>query len=256
MNVKKTNRPKIILLILLALCAGPSSASAFLLLDYSDPWAGCVPGHYCGDNDIKWVPGSTVDYKFHETITAEHSAMIQEAFNLWWDSGIDLYFNLDPDIVTGYDNPSWEFDPWTGGVIRQPTWTYGTVFYFVNDPLEFSYSAVGLTSTLESSDGTLLAAPIYLNSDYFTAHSDPLLFFNTVLHEIGHFLGLGHSNYPNTVMDPYLVMDHKLSLSSDDIAGVQYLYGLRNSGAPAVPEPSAFLLLGAGLFGLAFGRKR
>ena len=52
------------------------------------------------------------------------------------------------------------------------------------------------------------------------------------VHEFGHSLGLAHSNVRQAVMYPYYtgyVPDMKLH--SDDIAGIQYLYGERQVNA-------------------------
>lgn len=65
-------------------------------------------------------------------------------------------------------------------------------------------------------------------------------------HEIGHNLGLDHSNDPNALMFPSYSGPHR-SLGNDDIAGVQSLYGLaaqpaESPEAPpqgATPPPSA-----------------
>ena len=55
--------------------------------------------------------------------------------------------------------------------------------------------------------------------------------FSVALHETGHALGLGHSSNPGAVMYPYYRM--QTGLTSDDIAGIQALYG------PAVAPPAA-----------------
>ena len=54
--------------------------------------------------------------------------------------------------------------------------------------------------------------------------------FSVALHETGHALGLGHSSNPGAVMYPYYRM--QTGLTSDDIAGIQALYG------PAVTTPA------------------
>ncbi len=54
--------------------------------------------------------------------------------------------------------------------------------------------------------------------------------FSVALHETGHALGLGHSSDPGAVMYPYYRM--QTGLTSDDIAGIQALYG------PAVAPPA------------------
>lgn len=58
-------------------------------------------------------------------------------------------------------------------------------------------------------------------------------------HEIGHALGLGHSNDPNALMYPSYNEPHRF-LGRDDIAGIQALYGLASQppSAPEVPKPN------------------
>jgi hypothetical protein len=58
--------------------------------------------------------------------------------------------------------------------------------------------------------------------------------FSVALHETGHALGLGHSSNPGAVMYPYYRM--QTGLTSDDIAGIQALYGA--IGAPPVAPPA------------------
>ena len=48
--------------------------------------------------------------------------------------------------------------------------------------------------------------------------------FQVALHEIGHNLGLEHSNVKRSIMYPYL-LDGNDALETDDIAGIQALYG-------------------------------
>src|SRR5579871_216002 len=80
-----------------------------------------------------------------------------------------------------------------------------------------------------------VAGDMHFNADEnWKIGADPDL-FSVALHEAGHALGLGHTDNPNTVMYPYY---HLVSgLSADDIAGIQNLYGSRDS-VPAQPPPT------------------
>ncbi|VAW49198.1 hypothetical protein MNBD_GAMMA04-1923 [hydrothermal vent metagenome] len=72
-------------------------------------------------------------------------------------------------------------------------------------------------------------------------------FLTVATHEIGHALGLGHSEVQGALM--YTDYQGQNTLQADDIAGIQKLYG----AVSAVPEPSTYLqfLLGMMvLFGL------
>ena len=46
-------------------------------------------------------------------------------------------------------------------------------------------------------------------------------------HEIGHLLGLGHSNDKKASMYPYINLGEIKGLNSDDIRGIKDLYGLK-----------------------------
>jgi hypothetical protein len=58
--------------------------------------------------------------------------------------------------------------------------------------------------------------------------------FSVALHEAGHALGLGHSDQLGAVMYPYYRMS--TGLTSDDIAGIQDLYGAAGEGTGGTPS--------------------
>lgn len=48
----------------------------------------------------------------------------------------------------------------------------------------------------------------------------------TLIHEIGHSLGIAHSNYKNAIMySAYDELNYRIDLHEDDILAVQYIYG-------------------------------
>jgi hypothetical protein len=70
-----------------------------------------------------------------------------------------------------------------------------------------------------------------------------------ILHELGHSLGLGHTEFPGAVMGSSYIGANR-ELSPDDIAGITTLYG------PPVPEPATCLTLGIGIAAFAFRRRK
>ena len=68
------------------------------------------------------------------------------------------------------------------------------------------------------------------------------------LHEIGHSLGLLHSDVPGSVMSASYD-GGKRELTADDIAGMSYIYG-------PVPEPASMVALGIGVALLARRRRK
>lgn len=91
-----------------------------------------------------------------------------------------------------------------------------------------------------------IAGDVFINDDWLWEVGDGLGFLafdleRVALHEIGHSLGLLHSETVDAVMWPYIESRQvNIGLHSDDIAGIRSLYA-------AVPESSSILLLLTGL---------
>jgi len=71
---------------------------------------------------------------------------------------------------------------------------------------------------------------------WVNSNSQNVDLLTVAIHEIGHTLGLGHSDDPNAIMFASYSGPSR-TLGTDDIAGIQALYGIRDEAAPpAMPD--------------------
>jgi hypothetical protein len=83
-------------------------------------------------------------------------------------------------------------------------------------------------------NGEPIAGDMHFDADESWSVGTNTDLFSVALHETGHALGLGHSSNPGAVMYPYYRMQS--GLTSDDIAGIQAMYGAVT--APAAVPPT------------------
>ena len=76
--------------------------------------------------------------------------------------------------------------------------------------------------------------------------------FQVMAHELGHALGLDHTGVANSLMNPFYTEAFG-GPQADDIAGMQYLYGLPVTNG--VPEPTTLALVGVALVTLRLCRR-
>lgn len=96
--------------------------------------------------------------------------------------------------------------------------------------------------------GSTMTGDIFFNTDLSASFANSAYLSYLVTHEIGHTLGLSHTDVPNSLMNSIgTVVDGP---QADDIAGVQFIYG-----APTpVPEPTTWLLFALGMVGVLVRR--
>lgn len=91
--------------------------------------------------------------------------------------------------------------------------------------------------------GQFIETDIWVNSNFqwgeFNGSGFGYDIERILLHEIGHAIGLGHSDF-GTIMNPYYQYG-TWELTSDDIAGARFLYG--DKGTSSVPETGSSLAL-------------
>jgi hypothetical protein len=81
-----------------------------------------------------------------------------------------------------------------------------------------------------------IAGDMHLNDSMTWGIGTNTDLFSVTLHELGHALGLGHSDNPNDVMYPYYKMVS--GLTADDIAAVQTLYAAQPNAPTPAPTPT------------------
>lgn len=167
---------------------------------------------------------------------AQFELMVLEAFETWAE--VDCGEGKRPGFlavsagIVAADDPNY--------CAEAPDENLGVFFFRTNweddaDVLGYTYS------NFLPSNGTVVDADVELNADY--VNSVPVagkerLLRAVVEHEVGHFLGLAHSNDPNSVMsveyDPRVAL--LPTLTQDDIDGICAVFP-PSSSPVACPEP-------------------
>ena len=147
--------------------------------------------------------------KFHLTLSENYRNLVREAMDAWERvSGVrfrEVADDPDNDIRIGWSAES--------------------------DGL---YGTLGVATTWTSTGSFGRTLKVALHFDLADRH-DLTQFYDTALHEIGHAIGIDHSNVPGVVMSgtpnsPYHDQPGRDVLKPDDIAAAQALWGVAPSG--------------------------
>ena len=147
--------------------------------------------------------------KFHLTLSENYRNLVREAMDAWERvSGVrfrEVADDPDNDIRIGWSAES--------------------------DGL---YGTLGVATTWTSTGSFGRTLKVALHFDLADRH-DLTQFYDTALHEVGHAIGIDHSNVPGVVMSgtpttPYHDQPGRDVLQPDDIAAAQALWGVTPSG--------------------------
>lgn len=233
----------------LLLAAVPAAAAAYELLR--------VNGNPCSSaQNLFWTPARAV-ISVDPLPGATQRELMLQAMDTWNASGTRFRFNSG-----------------SGGTCNRDDGVIGVNVASVNCDGRSMDGVLALTTSIFRTDsGQLVDGSITLNANA-DALSSQSIFLQVALHELGHVLGLDHSDAcgasgQGTLMKATLVLgEPRLSApQSDDIAGANRIYG---GGPDPTPLPegtnscalrpresaSFWLVLGAGLALLAAARRR
>lgn len=186
-------------------------------------WGSSILGSAGGQVTWSFAATSRSDgYQFDRQISEPgFQALLRQAFDSW-EAVADIDFvevadGLSTNIKLGWDAIDGAF----GTVGQARTWSISDDFYDAAN-VRFSTSRSDIRfDTAE--DWSLTRAPAFNKVD----------FFSVALHEIGHSIGLDHTDDPMTIMFP--MVPDIFELTPGDITGVQLQYGPAQSGPETTP---------------------
>ena len=180
-------------------------------------------------NVLHWVlSGGAIGYRIN-TATVPYGSSgqqaIHDAFSSWSNATTGLDFRYEGSTGAGMANDG-----------------QNTVL-FVYDGWPYDQGFAALTFRYyDNKTGKLIDTDIAFNAERFawSIGGSDFDIQNSATHEVGHFTGLGHSQASDATMYSRTLAGEtsKRSLASDDVAGVQAIYGGGGSAAPVDDEPS------------------
>lgn len=180
---------------------------------------------------------------------AQYAAMIDAAMNVW--AAASGFTNLGQVADGGVNAGASEASGGALGDIRIAAWEIGSANVLAHAFQPGNESIFGAGGSI-AGDLHMDINRNWVDDPNAVAGSGVFDIFTVMLHEIGHSLGLGHTNVAGSVMQP-IYAGARRTLGADDIAGIQAIYGPREVDVPA---PGTLWLLGMGLLALGWSRRR
>lgn len=171
-------------------------------------WGDATYGTSGGQVTWSFATQSWGGFNFKPITDAAYQQLVRDAFAAW-ATVANISFVEIPDGTSAKLRIGWDSIDGPGKTLGEASW-HATSVNNIN------YSISGAEIRFDSAEN-------WSTNKNTTTAGTLSNFYTTALHEIGHTLGLGHTDDKSQIM--YAFATDQLKLNTGDIAGVQALYG-------------------------------